>query len=282
MKPSTESAPGAPSGSPVASGPLHSPGTPRPSRAGSSARDYLALALDVPDRIAAMDLVERYGDDFGVMKVGLELFVAEGPTLVRDIAATGSRVFLDLKLHDIPNTVERAARRAGELGIWLLTLHTQGGPDMLASGVRGLREGAAVAHSSAATQGAAPVALGVTVLTSDAQAPPDVLAQRATLARESGCDGLVCAAPDLPAVSNAEPEMLRVVPGIRPAGATQADQRRVGTPAMALAAGADVLVIGRAVTAAPDPDAAAAAIVAEVTAGLRGPERLSPKAEPCA
>ena len=281
MRPSTESAPGAPLGPPVASGPLHTPGTPQPSMAGSSARDYLALALDVPDRIAAMDLVERYGVDFGVMKVGLELFVAEGPTLVRDIAAAGSRVFLDLKLHDIPNTVERAARRAGELGIWLLTLHTQGGPDMLASGVRGLREGAAVAHSSAATQGAAPVALGVTVLTSDAQAPPDVLAQRATLARESGCDGLVCAAPDLPAVSNAEPEMLRVVPGIRPAGVAQADQRRVATPAMALAAGADVLVIGRAITAAPDPDAAAAAIVAEVTAGLRGPERLSPKAKPC-
>lgn len=278
MKPSTESAPGAPS---VASGPLHSPGTSQPSMAGASARDYLALALDVPDRIAAMDLVERYGDDFGVMKVGLELFIAEGPTLVRDIAAAGNRVFLDLKLHDIPNTVERAARRAGELGIWLLTLHTQGGPEMLASGVRGLRDGAAGAPSSAATQGAAPVALGVTVLTSNPQAPPDVLAQRATLARESGCDGLVCAAPDLPAVSNAEPEMLRVVPGIRPAGAAQADQRRVATPAMALAAGADVLVIGRAITAAPDPDAAAAAIVAEVSAELGAPERLGRAPNPC-
>ena len=218
-----------------------------------------------------MTLVERFGADFGVMKVGLELFVAEGPALVRDIVAAGSRVFLDLKLHDIPNTVEHAARRAGALGVWLLTLHTQGGPDMVAAGARGLREGAAGARSSAATQGPKPVALGVTVLTSDAEASPGVLAERAALAREGGCGGLVCAAPDLPTVSAAAPGLLRVVPGIRPAGASAGDQRRVATPAAALAAGADVLVIGRAVTAAADPQAAAAAIVAEVTAKLAGP-----------
>lgn len=234
-------------------------------------RDRLALALDVPDRAAAMALVKRFASDFGVMKVGLELFAAEGPALVRDIVATGSRVFLDIKLHDIPNTVQRAARRAGELGVWLLTLHTQGGPDMLAAGVRGLRDGAASARPGAAVPGAEPVALGVTVLTSDAEAAPDVLVARAELARESGCGGLVCAAPDLPAVSTVAAGMLRVVPGIRPAGASQADQRRVATPAAAIAAGADVLVIGRAVTAAPDPDAAAAAIVAEVAAELDTP-----------
>ncbi|MXX44541.1 MAG: orotidine-5'-phosphate decarboxylase [Acidimicrobiales bacterium] len=231
------------------------------------ARDRLALALDVPDRDVAMALVERFGADFGVMKVGLELFLAEGPGVVRDIVSAGSRVFLDLKLHDIPNTVEHAARCAGELGVWLLTLHTQGGPDMLAAGASGLSDGAADANPSAEV----PIALGVTVLTSDADAPSEVLTSRARLAEQAGCGGVVCAAPDLPVVTNTVPGMLRVVPGIRPAGAPSADQRRVATPASALAAGADVLVIGRAVTAAPDPDAAAAAIVAEVAAALGSP-----------
>ena len=231
------------------------------------ARDRLALALDVPDRDAAMALVERFGADFGVMKVGLELFLAEGPGVVRDIVSAGSRVFLDLKLHDIPNTVEHAARCAGELGVWLLTLHTQGGPDMLAAGASGLSDGAADANPSAEV----PIALGVTVLTSDADAPSEVLTSRARLAEQAGCGGVVCAAPDLPVVTDTVPGMLRVVPGIRPAGAPSADQRRVATPASALAAGADVLVIGRAVTAAPDPDAAAAAIVAEVAAALVSP-----------
>ncbi|MYD34368.1 MAG: orotidine-5'-phosphate decarboxylase [Acidimicrobiales bacterium] len=231
------------------------------------ARDRLALALDVPDRDVAMALVERFGADFGVMKVGLELFLAEGPGVVRDIVSAGSRVFLDLKLPDIPNTVEHAARCAGELGVWLLTLHTQGGPDMLAAGASGLSDGAADANPSAEV----PIALGVTVLTSDADAPSEVLTSRARLAEQAGCGGVVCAAPDLPVVTNTVPGMLRVVPGIRPAGAPSADQRRVATPASALAAGADVLVIGRAVTAAPDPDAAAAAIVAEVAAALGSP-----------
>jgi len=231
------------------------------------ARDRLALALDVPDRDAAMALVERFGADFGVMKVGLELFLAEGPGVVRDIVSAGSRVFLDLKLHDLPNTVEHAARCAGELGVWLLTLHTQGGPDMLAAGASGLSDGAADAKPSAEV----PIALGVTVLTSDADAPSELLTSRARLAEQAGCGGVVCAAPDLPVVTNTVPGMLRVVPGIRPAGAPSADQRRVATPASALAAGADVLVIGRAVTAAPDPDAAAAAIVAEVAAALGSP-----------
>ncbi|MCY3607546.1 MAG: orotidine-5'-phosphate decarboxylase [Acidimicrobiaceae bacterium] len=231
------------------------------------ARDRLALALDVPDRDVAMALVERFGADFGVMKVGLELFLAEGPGVVRDIVSAGIRVFLDLKLHDIPNTVEHAARCAGELGVWLLTLHTQGGPDMLAAGASGLSDGAADANRSAEV----PIALGVTVLTSDADAPSELLTSRARLAEQAGCGGVVCAAPDLPVVTNTVPGMLRVVPGIRPAGAPSADQRRVATPASALAAGADVLVIGRAVTAAPDPDAAAAAIVAEVAAALGSP-----------
>lgn len=228
-----------------------------------AARDRLALALDVPDRSAALALVERFGADFGVMKIGLELFVAEGPPIVRDVVAAGCKVFLDIKLHDIPNTVEQAARRAGALGVWLLTLHTLGGPEMLAAGVRGLADGAAASPRSTA-----PVALGVTVLTSDASASPSALSERAVLAQRSGCGGLVCAAPDLGTVTAAAPGMLRVVPGIRPAGVPQGDQGRVATPAAAVAAGADVLVIGRAVTAAVDPDSAASAIVDEVAAEL--------------
>ncbi|WP_419947411.1 orotidine-5'-phosphate decarboxylase [Candidatus Poriferisodalis sp.] len=221
-----------------------------------------------------MSLVERFGSHFGVMKVGPALFTAEGPDLVRDIVETGSRVFLDIKLHDIPNTVELAARHVGELGAWLLTLHTQGGHDMLAAGVRGLRDGAAErAAAASAAPGAAvvsvePLALGVTVLTSDAEAPPEVLMGRARLAEGAGCGGVVCAAADLGVVTNTVPGMLCVVPGIRPAGAQQGDQRRVATPASALAAGADVLVIGRAVTAAADPAAAVSAILDEVAAEL--------------
>ena len=242
----------------------------------ATVRDRLALALDVPNRTAALALAKRFVRTFGVIKIGLELFVAEGPRIVRDVAELGCRVFLDLKLHDIPNTVERAAHRAGALGVGLLTLHTQGGPDMVAAGVRGLREGASEAQAGTAAHKAelvAPLALGVTVLTSQAAAPPEVLAERAMLARDAGCGGVVCAATDLPAVSTAAPRLLRVVPGIRTTGTSSADQRRIATPTSALAAGADLLVIGRTVTAAPDPDAAAASIVAEVTAAVAAPRQ---------
>ncbi len=226
-------------------------------------RDRLALALDVADRDAALELVERFGADFGVMKIGLELFVAEGPSIVRDVVAAGCKVFLDLKLHDIPNTVHQAARRAGALGVWLLTLHAAGGAEMLTAGVRGLTEGA-----EESPRDTTPIALGVTVLTSDASASASTLTERAALAQRSGCGGLVCAAPDLAALASICGDMLRVVPGIRPAGAPRGDQSRVADPLAALAAGADVLVIGRAVTAAADPTAAAAAIVGDVTTGL--------------
>lgn len=205
-------------------------------------------------------MAKRLRESFGVMKVGLELFMAGGPDVVTDIAAVGCDVFLDIKLHDIPNTVEGAARRAGALGISYLTIHTQGGADMLAAGASGLAAGA----SEAAATGASPVALGVTVLTSDAHAQSDVLAERAAMAKRAGCGGLVCATADLGVVSAAAPGLTRVVPGIRPEGVPVGDQRRVATPGAAIAAGADLLVIGRAVTEAADPDAAAVAIVNEV------------------
>ena len=220
-------------------------------------RDHLALALDVDDLGAAVALAERLHPWFGVVKVGLELFVGAGPAAVEKLAAPDRRIFLDLKLHDIPTTVGRAARQVGRLGVGYLTLHTAGGVDMLRAGVDGLWAGAGDAGVDR------PVALGVTVLTSD----PDVSACPARLdaAVAGGCGGVVCSVRELPAVK--ERSVLRaVVPGIRlPGGATH-DQARVGTPAEAIAAGADLLVIGRAVTAAPDPEEAAAALTAALSA----------------
>jgi orotidine-5'-phosphate decarboxylase len=217
-------------------------------------RDLLALALDVEDLAAAVALADRLHPWFGVVKVGLELFTAAGPAAVEKLARPDRRVFLDLKLHDIPTTVGKAARQVGRLGVGYVTLHAAGGVDMLRAGVDGLAAGAADAGIDDR-----PVALGVTVLTSD----PDASAFPARLdaAVAGGCGGVVCSVRELPAVKERS-GLLAVVPGIRlPGGATH-DQARVGTPADAIAAGADLLVIGRAVTAAPDPEAAAAALSA--------------------
>jgi len=217
-------------------------------------RDRLALALDVEDLAAAVALADRLHPWFGVVKVGLELFTAAGPAAVEKLTRPDRRVFLDLKFHDIPTTVGKAARQVGRLGVGYVTLHAAGGVDMLRAGVDGLATGAADAGLDDR-----PVALGVTVLTSD----PDASAFPARLAAaaEGGCGGVVCSVRELPVVKDRS-QLLAVVPGIRlPGGATH-DQARVGTPADAIAAGADLLVIGRAVTAAPDPEAAAAALSA--------------------
>jgi orotidine-5'-phosphate decarboxylase len=222
----------------------------------------LALALDLDDMIAALRLARRLRPWFGVAKVGLELFSAAGPEVVSALAGDGWQVFLDLKLHDIPTTVRRAARVLGGLGICYLTLHSQGGQPMLEAGVAGLAEGAAAAGL------APPVALAVTVLTSEAEAPQGELARRASLAWASGCGGVVCAAPDLAEVRRVAPHLLTVVPGTRPAGSERHDQGRVATPAEALARGADLLVIGRAVTACADPQAAARSLTDDVAGAL--------------
>jgi orotidine-5'-phosphate decarboxylase len=220
----------------------------------TAVRDRLALALDVEDLGAAVALADRLHPWFGVVKVGLELFTAAGPAAVEKLARADRRVFLDLKLHDIPTTVEKAARQVGRLGVGYVTLHTAGGVDMLRAGVEGLGAGAADAGADGR-----PVALGVTVLTSD----PDASAfpGRLAAAEEGGCGGVVCSVRELPAVKERS-RLLAVVPGIRLAGGETHDQARVGTPADAIAAGADLLVIGRAVTAAADPEAAAAALSA--------------------
>jgi len=230
--------------------------------AGDDPRDRLALALDVDDLVVALRLAHRLRPWFGVAKVGLELFGAAGPETVSALVDEGYRVFLDLKLHDIPTTVLRAARVLGGLGVEFVTVHTQGGEAMLRAAVSGMGEGATASGAPA------PCVLGVTVLTSDGEAPPEALESRSRLAAAAGCGGLVCAASDLAVTRRAAPGLVTVVPGIRPSGTPTDDQARAATPATAITAGADILVIGRAVTAAGDPEAMAAAVVDEVAATM--------------
>ncbi|MBV8979721.1 MAG: orotidine-5'-phosphate decarboxylase [Acidimicrobiia bacterium] len=226
----------------------------------SDLRDRLAVALDVDDLVAALRIARDVRPWFGVAKVGLELFIASGPESLGALQQLGYKVFLDLKLDDIPTTVERAARIAGSLGVSYLTLHARGGVSNLRAGVNGLLDGA---HKAGLPQ---PVALGVTVLTSDDSAPEHILPQRVQFAVEAGCGGIVCAASDVTKAKELAPNLIAVVPGIRPEGADAGDQRRAATPQAALDAGADLLVVGRPVTRADDRVAAAAALVESMTA----------------
>lgn len=227
-------------------------------------RRRLALALDVDDLVVALRLARRLRPWFGVAKVGLELFAAAGPETVSALTVEGYRVFLDLKLHDIPTTVRKAATVIGGLGAAYTTVHTQGGAAMVRAAVQGMAEGAAGAGTPP------PCVLGVTVLTSDVTAPVEVLEARAALAAEAGCGGIVCAAADLETTARVAPDLVKVVPGIRPPGAATDDQARAATPAEAVRAGADVLVVGRAVTAAPDPERVAAALLDELSGAIVG------------
>jgi orotidine-5'-phosphate decarboxylase len=221
-------------------------------------RGTLALALDVDDLVVATRLGRELAPWFGVAKIGLELYSAAGPDAIAALRELGMDVFLDLKLHDIPTTVGKAARVLGAFGVDYLTLHAFGGVDMLRAGVDGLNEGAANAGLEA------PVALAVTVLTSDSGAPDHIVPQRVRTALEAGCGGLVCAAKDLKDARTLAPRLVRVVPGIRPSGADLNDQANVATPGEAMAEGADLLVIGRPVTQAADPALAAEQIVMEL------------------
>lgn len=223
-----------------------------------SARDRMALALDVDDLVGATRLARQLLPWFGVAKIGLELFSAAGPEAVATMRDLGYRVFLDMKLHDIPTTVGRAARVLGSLGVDFLTLHASGGEPMLRAGVDGLRDGAAAAGLPD------PVALAITVLTSDPTAHESVLPQRVLVAVEAGCAGLVCSALDAPEAKRYAPRLLVVTPGIRPTGVPSHDQVRAAGPRQAIEAGSDLLVIGRAVTQADDPAAAAVALTAEI------------------
>ena len=224
-------------------------------------RSKLALALDVDDLVAAIRLGRQLDGYFGVAKIGLELYSAAGPEAIGAIAELGYRVFLDLKLHDIPTTVGKSARVLGALGVEYLTMHAHGGLEMLQAGVQGLDEGARNAGL------AQPTALAITVLTSDADAPEHIMPKRVMVAAEAGCRGVVCAAGDLEQAHHYAPRMTRVVPGIRLPGDSVDDQSRAASPDDAIAGGADLLVIGRSVTRADDPVAAAARIH-ELIAGV--------------
>jgi len=209
-----------------------------------AARDHLAIALDLPNLDEALQLAREVAPWFGVAKVGLELYSAAGPGAVEPLHDLGLRVFCDLKLHDIPTTVGRAARVLGRLGVSYLNFHAAGGVDMLRAGVEGVREGAQEAGR------AVPVPLAVTVLTSD----PDASAFDGRLANaiESGCGGVVCSVQEIERVKRARKDFVTVVPGVRLEDGDTHDQARIGTPTQVAAAGADVLVVGRSVSAATD------------------------------
>jgi len=217
-------------------------------------RELLGLNLDVDDLVEALRLSRQLQPWFATVKVGFELYSAAGPEAITTMRDLGFRVFADLKLHDIPTTVRKAARVLGALGVDYLNFHASGGEMMLRAGVEGLAEGAEAAGLDP------PIALAVTVLTSDHSAPETLLAERVHTAVAAGCAGVVCAAPDLPTVKAIAPSIFAVVPGTRPEGSALDDQARTASPRWAREAGADLILIGRPVTHAADPVAAAAAV----------------------
>lgn len=236
-------------------------------------KDWIIFPLDVPDADQARSLVTMLGDSVGMFKVGLELFIRSGPDLVRWItAASPAKVFLDLKLHDIPATVGRAMAQVADLGVELATVHCGESPAMLAAAVDGA--------------GGRVKVLGVTVLTSVAPAEvalagyrdefagdlTRLVVQKATMAHEAGCNGIVCSGQEVERIKTTfGAGFLAVTPGIRPADAAVQgdDQSRIVTPAMAVRRGADYLVIGRPIRDAADPRQAADAIAAQIADALR-------------
>lgn len=240
--------------------------------------DKLIVALDVNTPAQAMSLVKELSGVAGMFKVGSTLFTLAGPQIVKDIVSSGSKVFLDLKFHDIPHQVAGAARSATQLGVSLFTLHASGGTDMMRAAVNAVTE-------TAEREGIArPAVLAVSVLTSiDAStlaqigvnsSPEESVMRLVKLAERAGVDGVVASPQEAAKIRStvANPEFLIVTPGIRPAAATATadDQHRVSTPAAALAAGASYLVVGRPITAAPDPVAAARQIAAEMSGQRTG------------
>jgi len=231
-----------------------------------TAKDKLIVALDFPDASQALQLVDRLEDSCRWFKVGLELYLAAGNQVVETLKKRGFSVFLDLKLHDIPNTVAGAVRSVASLGADLLTVHAGGGPIMLA----------AAAEAATASQ-TAPRLLAVTVLTSmDAaqltaigisSSPAEQALRLAQVAHAAGISGLVCSPEEAAQMRRALPDAILVTPGIRPAGAEVGDQKRIATPAAALAAGANYLVVGRPITQAAKPSAAVARILQEMDTG---------------
>jgi orotidine-5'-phosphate decarboxylase len=233
-----------------------------PSVSPSGVSQRLVVALDVPDAAAAGKLVAQLSGVVGMFKVGSQLFTAAGPEFVRGLAARGERIFLDLKYHDIPNTVANAVATASQLGVSMVDVHALGGKAMMEAAV-----------------GAMPAMglrlLAVTILTSHSEdslgevgvggALADSVRRLAQLAQEAGVDGVVASPQEVALIREAcGKDFLIVTPGIRPSGSARGDQSRAATPAAALAAGADYLVVGRPITGADDPVAAAKAVVREM------------------
>ncbi|HEX4775439.1 MAG TPA: orotidine-5'-phosphate decarboxylase [Acidimicrobiia bacterium] len=226
-------------------------------------RDRLAIALDVDDLDDAVALARRVAPWFGIAKVGLELYTVAGPVAFARMHELGLRVFADLKLHDIPTTVERASRAAARHGVEFLNMHAAGGVAMLRAGIEGARAGA---------RDHAPAMLAVTVLTSDADTSAFSSRLDATIA--AGCDGVVCSAHEVHTVKERDASLRAMVPGVRLEGDARDDQARVATPADVVAAGGDWLVLGRAVTRAARPEHAAATVVASLHDGLKTASHL--------
>jgi orotidine-5'-phosphate decarboxylase len=231
----------------------------------NDAREKLILALDVSTAAAAQKIVAAVGDSALTYKVGMQLYTAEGPQVVRDLVASGRRVFLDLKYHDIPTTVAAAVHEAAKLGVSMLTVHAAGGGKMLHAAV-----------DAARTNNPALIVLGVTVLTSLDEIELEKVGFRgtvreevlrlATMALDNGCKGIVTSAREAAAVRAALGHNFAIVtPGVRPAGSSHGDQARVATPAEAIAAGASHIVVGRPITEAADPAAEARAILQQIS-----------------
>jgi orotidine-5'-phosphate decarboxylase len=231
-------------------------------------RDRLIVALDTPDAEKTRALVQKLGDSVSFYKVGKELFTAVGPSIVAELVTGGKKIFLDLKFHDIPNTVAGAVRSAASLGVSLLTVHASGGSKMLLA-----------AAEAAAQSETRPTVLAVTVLTS--LTAPDLekigvtgsleaqVLRLATLAIDAGCGGIVASAQEAPQLRHALGTAFTLVtPGIRPTGSVAADQARVVSPEAAIRAGADYLVVGRPISAADDPAEAAHTILHQIELAL--------------
>ena len=226
------------------------------------------VALDFPDTSSAMGLLDRLDPAQCRVKIGKEMFTRAGPTFVERVTARGFEIFLDLKYHDIPNTVAAACAAAADMGVWMMNVHASGGRKMMTAAAERL-----------AKVDDRPLLIAVTILTSLGQediaeigyqgTPADNVLRLATLAQDSGLDGVVCSPLEVaPLRTDRAATFLLVTPGVRPAGAATDDQKRVMTPGDAIRAGASYLVVGRPVTGAPDPLASLAAINAEVAEAL--------------
>jgi orotidine-5'-phosphate decarboxylase len=233
-----------------------------------SPKDCLIVALDVPTAVEAQQIVYELGDSASFYKIGLQLFTAEGPKIVSELVNSGRKVFLDLKLHDIPNTVGGAVKAASELGVAMLTVHAAGGRKMMDEAVKAAKFGSFE-----------PLILAVTVLTSLAQQDleqtgvPDELSQQvrrlAGLAKSAGCGGVVTSPQEAAGLRSAlGREMAIVTPGVRPANSDIGDQSRIATPGAAIRSGASHLVIGRPILDAPNRNQAAQAILHEIGQAL--------------